>query len=135
RDLTNSSPERILFPEACILTDYIIKSTTSILSEMVFHPENIRKNLELTKGLNMSEAVMIRLSKDFGRQKAHEIVRRCAMKAYGENRHLKEVLLEDEEVSKILSREELEKIMDPENYIGTAIERVESVIKRLSQQK
>ncbi|MHC1584997.1 MAG: adenylosuccinate lyase [Candidatus Syntropharchaeia archaeon] len=135
RDLTNSSPERILFPEACILTDYIIKSTTSILSEMVFHPENIRKNLELTKGLNMSEAVMIRLSKDFGRQKAHEIVRKCAMKAYGENRHLKEVLLEDEEVSKILSREELEKIMDPENYIGTAIERVESVIKRLSQQK
>ena len=63
RDLTNSSCERIVFPESCVLTDHVIRLTTTIIQNLRFYPENIRKNLNLLNGLNMGEAIMIELSK------------------------------------------------------------------------
>ncbi|MFQ6063008.1 MAG: adenylosuccinate lyase [Methanosarcinales archaeon] len=133
RDLTNSSCERILFPETCVLTDHLIKLTTDIIKNLKFYTENIKRNLELLKGLNMAEAVMIELTKrgPLGRQDAHELVRNCARKAFSENLHFKEVLLAEPPITKYLSEKEIETIMNPYNYIGTAVEQVESVVKRL----
>ncbi|MDI6859790.1 MAG: lyase family protein, partial [Methanocellales archaeon] len=51
RDLTNSSCERVVFPEVMILTDHMIKTMTDIIQNLQFHPENIRKNLALLKGI------------------------------------------------------------------------------------
>jgi adenylosuccinate lyase len=83
RDLTNSSCERIVFPEACVLTDHIIKLGIGVIENLRFYPENIRRNLNLLRGLNMGEAVMIELAKrGVGRQEAHEIVRSSAMEAH-----------------------------------------------------
>ena len=74
--LPNSLHERVVFPEACVLTDHILKLGISVLENLKFYPENIRRNLELLKGLNMGEAVMIELAKrGVGRQEAHELVR------------------------------------------------------------
>ncbi len=136
RDLTNSSCERVVFPEACVLTDHIIRLTAGIIRNLRFYPENIRKNLELLNGLNMGEAIMIELSKKgVGRQEAHEIVRQCAMTARENRVHMKEALLGNETVSKYMTENEIVSIMNPDNYIGTAVEQVDSLVARLKKKK
>ena len=133
RDLTNSSCERVIFPETCVLTDHILKLTEGIIANLRFFPENIKRNLELMRGLNMGEAVMIELAKrGVGRQEAHEIVRTSAMEARESGRHMKDVLMSRPEVTEFISAEEIEGVMDPEGYIGTAVEQVEAVVERLT---
>ena len=79
RDLTNSSVERILFPESFILVDYMLRQMNQILSNMEFDQQNIKKNLEMTRGLIMTEHVMSGLVKrGMGRQEAHEFLRNCS---------------------------------------------------------
>ncbi len=136
RDLTNSSCERVVFPESCVLTDHIIRLTTTIIQNLRFYPENIRKNLNLLNGLNMGEAIMIELSKKgVGRQEAHEIVRECAMSARETGIHMKDVLIENKTVSKYLSEKDIVTIMNPDNYIGTAVIQVESLVAKLKKRK
>jgi len=132
RDLTNSSCERVVFPETCVLTDHILKLAEGIIANLRFYPENIKRNLELMRGLNMGEAVMIELARrGVGRQEAHEIVRTSAMEARESGRHMKEVLMSRPEVTGYISAGEIEGVMDPEGYIGTAVEQVEAVVERL----
>jgi len=132
RDLTNSAPERIIIPESCILADYMLAKTLELLENLEFRPENIKRNLEFTKGLIMAEKIMVTLvEKGMGRQDAHELVREDSMRVYETGVNFLEVLSKDPRVSKFLSRKELEELMKPENYIGTAVEQVEKVVKRL----
>lgn len=136
RDLTNSSCERIVFPEACILTDHLIRLTRAIIQNLRFYPENIRRNLELLHGLNMGEAIMIELAKrGVGRLEAHAILRDASMKARETRVNLKEVLLADDRAARYLSRGEIEEIMIPENYIGTSVEQVEALVKKLRSKR
>jgi adenylosuccinate lyase len=135
RDLTNSSCERIIIPEATILTDHILKLASEVIEGLIFYPQNIRKNLELMKGLNMSEAVMIELTKrGMARQEAHELMRLACGRSFFEKKHLKEVLKEEEAVKKYIREEELDELLKPENYIGTAVMQVENLISKLSKQ-
>ncbi|MEM2924885.1 MAG: adenylosuccinate lyase [Methanocellales archaeon] len=135
RDLTNSSCERVIIPEATILTDHILKLASDVIEGLTFYPENIRKNLELMKGLNMSEAVMIELTKrGMARQEAHELLRAASNRAFLERRHLKEVIREERAVLRYIKEEELEELLKPENYIGTAVEQVENLISKLKRQ-
>ena len=132
RDLTNSSSERVVFPEACILTDHILKLGINVLSNLKFYPENILKNLELLKGLNMGEAIMIELAKrGLGRQEAHELVRTAAMKAHETGQHFRNVLLETPDISRYLNNVDIENLLNPERYIGTAVEQVEALVVKL----
>lgn len=136
RDLTNSSCERIVFPEACVLTDHIINLGINILENLRFYPENIRKNLDLLKGLNMGEAVMIELAKrGMGRQEAHELVRSSAMEAHESGKYFKDVLLANKEVAACLNEQDIINLVDPDKYIGTAVEQVENVIAKLKNRK
>lgn len=134
RDLTNSSCERVVFPEACVLTDHIIKLGIGVIENLRFYPENIRRNLNLLRGLNMGEAVMIELAKrGVGRQEAHEIVRSSAMEAHETGKHFKEVLLSKPDVANYLSEEDINSLVDPDKYIGTAVEQVEAVVQKLKR--
>jgi adenylosuccinate lyase len=136
RDLTNSSCERVVFPESCVLTDHIIRLTTTIVQNLRFYPENIRKNLDLLKGLNMGEAIMMELSKKgVGRQEAHELVRESAMLARETGIHMKDALVKNEIVSKYMTETDIIDIMNPDNYIGTAVEQVESLVSKLNKKK
>lgn len=129
RDLTNSSCERVMLPEVCLLLDEQLKTMVDVLKGLRVYPENIKKNLESQKDFIMSEAVMIAMvSKGADRQWAHEVVRRCSMEAWKTNRHLRDVLVEDPEVRIYLTVEEIDRVMSPENYIGTAKEQVERVV-------
>lgn len=71
RDLTNSSCERIMFPESCILTDYILSLTIKLMSNLVFYDENIERNLNLTNGLIMAERLMAELTRSEWENKPH----------------------------------------------------------------
>ena len=94
RDLTNSSCERIILPETCILTDYIITLTLKVLNNLVFYPENIEKDLNITNGLIMAERFMAELTrKGMGRQTAYAIVRTCSIEANRKNIGLLDVVL------------------------------------------
>jgi adenylosuccinate lyase len=134
RDLTNSSCERVVFPEACVLTDHIIKLAIGVIENLRFYPENIRRNLDLLRGLNMGEAVMIELAmRGVGRQEAHEIVRSSAMESHESGKHFKDVLLANPDVANYLSEEDVINLVDPDRYIGTAVEQVEMVVAKLKR--
>jgi adenylosuccinate lyase len=133
RDLTNSSCERILFPEASILADHCIGVMTTVLDGLVINRAAIRRNLALLQGINMAESVMIELTrKGMNRQDAHERVRVASMQALAENRSLLNVLSLDREVMRYCSKPEIEKLLNPDNYIGTSVQQVERVIGKLS---
>jgi len=129
RDLTNSSCERIILPESCMLTDYMIKLSIKLFSNLVFKPENIEKNLNLSKGLIMAERVMAELTrKGMGKQTAYALVRKCSMEAYDQNSGLKQIIDSNEEIKKYLSNSDIESIMDPHTYIGSSVEMVNEVL-------
>ena len=131
RDLTNSSCERIMFPESCILTDYILSLTIKLMSNLVFYDENIERNLNLTNGLIMAERLMAELTRSgMGKQTAYGIVRRNAIKANKECGLLGELILEEEDVQKYLTPEDVEKIMNPHTYIGSS----KTIINELLEQ-
>jgi len=134
RDLTNSSAERVVLPEAFILTDHLITLATRTLAGMRLRPENIERNLTLLHGLNMAENVMVELAKKgVGRQQAHEIMRESSMAAFEQNRELAEVLLENETVTRHLKPGEIAALLDPHQYIGTAVAQVERVCEKLQR--
>lgn len=132
RDLTNSSCERVVFPEAFILTDHILTLTISILTGLRLRHESIERNLNMLHGLNMAENVMVELAKKgVGRQQAHEIMRDASMRAFEEGRDLADVLLEQAVVTRHFSPQEVRDLLDPHKYIGTAAKQVEKLNKKL----
>ncbi len=132
RDLTNSAPERIIIPEACILLDYILNLTTNLISDLVFDPKAIKRNLGMTKGRIMAERFMIELTaRGMGRQEAHELIRKVSMESYEKDIHLGILLKKNKSVGKFFSEKEIDSLMNPETYIGTAKEQVDNVLKVL----
>lgn len=130
RDLTNSSCERIIFPESFILCDFISKRMIKIVGGLTANEDNIKKNLELSKGRIMGEAVMLKLvERGMGRQEAHEVIRELAMQSFKENMPLGSVLVSDKRVNDLLSGSEIKEVLKPENYIGSALEQIENVLK------
>jgi adenylosuccinate lyase len=131
RDLTQSSAERFVIPEACILVDYMLSLMTNIIANLQIDEERLRKNIKLTRGRIMSEAVMIALTrKGMNRQEAHEHLRRLAIKSEMKGQPFKKVLLEDKTIRERLDAKEINKVLNPRNYLGTAIKQVELVIKK-----
>jgi adenylosuccinate lyase len=131
RDLTNSAAERSIIPTIFILTDEILTRLNRILSELVVFPENIKKNLDLTKGTIMSEAIITKLvEKGMGRQDAHELLRQSSMQAFETNKHLKEILLTKNIIRRYLTSKELEELFDYNNYIGLSVEKTEKIVNK-----
>jgi len=131
RDLTNSSSERIMLPEASILTDYILNLTIRLMEKLVFYPENIERNLNFTGGLIMAERFMSELTmKGMGRQSAYALVRKCALEANQKNINLKDVVLQQEGIKDYLSPAEVEEIMDPHTYLGSSVQIVDNVLEK-----
>ena len=121
RDLTNSSCERIMFPESCILTDYILALTIKLMNNLIFYDENIERNLNFTNGLIMAERLMAELTRaGMGKQTAYGVARKNAIKANKEKLLLADLILEDPDASQFLTAEDVERIMDPHTYIGSA---------------
>jgi len=132
RDLTNSANERIIFAENFILLDFMIIQLTSIIQEVEFDEERIEENLNLTKGACLSEKIMLNLvKKGIGRQEGHEILRKAAIKAKKENRFIKEILLENGKIMESFTKDEIDDMLNPHNYIGKSLELLENLLKFL----
>jgi adenylosuccinate lyase len=133
RDLTNSSCERVLFPEASILTDHCLRLMTVVLDGLVINRAGIRRNLAFLHGINMAESVMIELTKKgMTRQDSHERIRMASMQALAENRPLADVLGADPEIVRYCSKSDIAALLNPDAYIGTSVRQVERVIEKLS---
>jgi adenylosuccinate lyase len=129
RDLTNSANERFLFSMCFILLDDMINSMNKILAGLVIFPENMKKNLALTGGLNLSENVVkILVERGMGRQEAHEIVRNCSMKSLTEKVPFSTVLIEDEQISKLISQNEIENLLDNSKYLGVTSKLIKNAL-------
>jgi adenylosuccinate lyase len=127
RDLTQSSVERFLLPEACILTDYMLALMNSVLTSLRVDEQRMRQNMGLTQGRCMSEAVMIALArKGVNRQEAHELLRKLTILSEVEKKPFSKVLLADKLVQSKLSCEEIDAALDPQNYLGTAVKQAEA---------
>ncbi|MGC8895157.1 MAG: adenylosuccinate lyase [Candidatus Bathyarchaeia archaeon] len=136
RDLTQSSAERFIIPEACILVDYMLFLMTNIVANLRVDEKRMLKNIELTQGRAMSEAVMIALTrKGVDRQEAHELLRKLTIKSEAEKRHFKEILLEDKIVRSKLSEKEIAEALKPKNYLGTAKKQVGLMVKKTLKER
>jgi adenylosuccinate lyase len=134
--LTNSAAERVIFPEAFILTDYLLRQLDEILRGLDICEPAIQKNLGLTNGLIMSERIMLELVKrGLGRQEAHEILRQAARTAFAADQSLKEILLRDRRVTKVMTASALDRCLDPASYIGTAVKQVDNLLAALRKRR
>jgi adenylosuccinate lyase len=130
RDLTQSSAERFLLPEACILTDYLLSLMNNIVVNLRVDEQRMLQNVGLTQGRCMSESVMMALSrKGVNRQEAHELLRKLTIVSEAEKKPFREILLADSLVHKTLNCEEIDAALDPKNYLGTAVKQAEAFAK------
>ena len=128
RDISHSSTERIILPDACIVLDYCLTIFTSVVAGLLVYPKRMKKNLELTKGLVFSQRVMLALiDKGLSRQQAYKLVQRNAMKSWQGNKDYLKLLKADREITSLLPPSELEAIFDYNFYLRY----VDEIFKRL----
>jgi adenylosuccinate lyase len=128
RDISHSSTERIILPDACLVLDYSLSIFTSVMRGLQVYPQRMKKNLELTKGLIFSQRVMIALiNKGLSRQQAYELVQRNAMKAWKGNKNFLTLLKADAEVTTKLPEAELDPLFDEQYYLRY----IDDIFKRL----
>jgi 3-carboxy-cis,cis-muconate cycloisomerase len=120
--------EWIVLPEIFCLSAGALAQTLFVLTGLQVDAKKMRANLDLTKGLIVSEAVMMGLGPYVGRQYAHDLVYDICRKVVATGRPLVELLAENEEVTKHLDRAALTKLCDPANYLGEAGAMVDRVL-------
>ncbi|WP_408955335.1 adenylosuccinate lyase [Natroniella sp. ANB-PHB2] len=128
RDLTHSSPERVVLPDSSILIDYMLTKFTDVIENLGVHEENMEANLAKTKGLIFSQKVMLTLvDQGLLRDDAYALVQRNALEAWEDGKNFKDLLLADGDVMKHLSREELDEIFDYEYHLRN----IDTIYQRL----
>lgn len=118
RDISHSSAERIVLPDSSASIDYILAKTTSLLETLVVYPENMLKNLSLTRGLVFSGQLMLALTqKGVTREDAYMWTQRNAMKVWDEGGDYLELAKSDADISSHLSEEEIVRVFDLKHYL------------------
>ena len=119
RDISHSSVERVIMPDSCILMDYMLDLMTKLISNLIVYPENMIKNLNLTRGLVFSQTILLMLvNKGISREDAYKLVQNCAMDVWGdESKNLKDELLNNKEVMNLLNKDEIESVFDNEKML------------------
>ena len=128
RDISHSSAERIVLPDSSATLDYILAKTTSLLDTLIVYPENMLKNLALTRGLVFSGQLLLALTqKGVSREQAYEWTQRNAMKVWDEDGEYEQLVMKDADISSHLSAEEIARVFDLRHYLRN----VEIVFKRV----
>jgi adenylosuccinate lyase len=118
RDISHSSVERVVLPDATILLDYLLVRFREVMEGLRVYPDQMRYNLELTGGLVFSEAVLLALiGKGLSREEAYRMVQRHAMKAWESHEPFKPLLLADPEICRHLSPVEVENCFDLDYHL------------------
>ncbi len=119
RDISHSSVERIIIPDSCIALDYAFGLTIKLIDNLIIYPENMLKNLNLTRGLIFSQTVLLKLTeKGMSREDAYQIVQTSAMKVWEDSsKNLKGELSNSSEVKKFLSQKDIDELFDPRKLL------------------
>lgn len=113
RDISHSSVERVILPDATILLNYLLNRFAGIVEELTVFPENMKRNMERTFGLIYSQRVLLTLiNKGLKREEAYDRVQRLAMRAWEEQRAFRPLVEADEVISGILTPEEIADCFD-----------------------
>ncbi|MFC2012977.1 adenylosuccinate lyase [Chloroflexota bacterium] len=128
RDISHSSTERVIMPDSCLVLDYTLAIFTSVMKGLLIYPQQMERNIALTRGLAYSQRVMLALiDKGLSRQKAYGLVQRNAMLCWKRKRSLLSLLKADAEVTACLPPEELEPLFDYNYYLRY----VDDIFRRL----
>jgi adenylosuccinate lyase len=122
RDISHSSAERVLLPDATILLDYMLVKMTGLIEGLVVRPERMRENIERGLGLHASSRVLVALVEDGGmpREEAYAIVQRCALRAADERLGLRDLLATEPVVARSLSLGRLDACFDEASFLRHA---------------
>ena len=113
RDISHSSVERNIGPDANVTIDFALARLANILDRMIVYPKNMINNLNLTKGLIFSQEVMLELTKQgMKREDAYILVQKNAKKCFSENRNLYDLLVEENKITSKIPEKRLKKIFD-----------------------
>lgn len=123
--------EWMVIPEAFVLFSGVLKNSKFILENLVVSESQMKENVMLGGGLIMSEAVMMGLAPLIGKKKAHDLVYKAASKAWDEQKTLRSVLLEQNEITSLISIEDIDYLLNPLNYVGVAHKMVEKVLSSM----
>ena len=128
RDISHSSVERVIGPDATILADFMLARLTRLIQGLVVYPENMERNLGLTGGLIFSQQVMLELvHKGMSREAAYACVQRCAMATRREGESFKSLLLGEPEVAGVLDESALDEILEP----GHHLKHIDTIFQRV----
>ncbi|MBI5529746.1 MAG: adenylosuccinate lyase [Deltaproteobacteria bacterium] len=131
RDISHSSVERVIAPDATIALDFAIVRLSGVFENLMVHPKAMEENLALAGGLIFSEAVLLALcGKGLLRQKAYGIVQRSAMKAWNRGGDFKDLLSRDPEVTALLSQTEIDSCFDLRHHLRNVDYIFEMTFKR-----
>lgn len=132
RDATRSGPYNKCLPDNFLLASAALATAIRVFDGLVVHADRMRQNLYATKGISMSEAVMLLLWKKTGKKMtAHALMHDVAMEAFDKEISLKEALLANKEICRHLTPGEIEEVINPETYYGDAPEQVDRVAKHI----
>ena len=113
RDISHSSAERIILPDACLALDYILSIFTRVMGDLRVYPQRMWENIESSRGLIFSQRVLLELvDKGLAREDAYAIVQRNAMMGWDEGRDFRELIKSDKEAATYLSESELNELFD-----------------------
>jgi adenylosuccinate lyase len=128
RDITHSSVERVILPDATIALDYMLAKMKGIVENLLVYPDHMLRNLDGTRGLIFSQQVLLALTKrGMLREDAYRIVQGHAMRVWREDVHLRALLEADAEVSALLSKEILDECFD----LSAGLRHVDMIFERL----
>jgi len=122
RDISHSSAERIILPDATILLDYMLVRMAGLVDGLIVRPDRMRENIERGLGLHASSRVLIALVEDggLGREEAYAIVQRCALRAADERSPLRDLLATEPVVARLLPLSRLDACFDDATFLRHA---------------
>jgi adenylosuccinate lyase len=127
RDISNSSVERVILPDACTIVDFALQRTASLVESLLVFPERMRENLELTRGLAFSGTLLLALAeKGLSREDAYALVQRHAMETWDSGGDFRERILGDAEIGAVVSKEEIDRAFSLEQ----ALRHVDAIFER-----
>jgi adenylosuccinate lyase len=128
RDISHSSTERVILPDAFLVLDFMLSEMADIVERLVVYPDRMRRNLDLTRGVIYSQPVMLALvDAGMDRQEAYRLVQRHAHDVLAGGPSLRDSLLNDPAVTRVLSAEQLATLFDPRRQLTM----VDAVFRRL----
>ena len=129
RDISHSSVERVVLPDTCILTHFMLKEITALVKNLLVYPENMKRNMNVYGGVIFSQMVLLALvEKGMSREAAYQVVQACAHQAWNTpDGNFRDLINKDPQVAQHLSPDEIDACFNPQHHL----EHLDQIYQRL----